>query len=102
VEVSAGASLLETESAAVADTKDREVLRALPLTLRRAWDYFTMTPQVERTGSWHISIGGTRNNQSVAAIDGAPINAADGGTGIGPLMDRTESLQELRIDMSLG
>ena len=102
VEVSAGASLLETESAVIADTKDREVLRALPLTLRRAWDYFTMTPQVERTGSWHISIGGTRNNQSIAAIDGTPINAADGGTGIGPLMDKTESLQELRIDMAQG
>ena len=102
VEVSAGATLLETETAAVADTKDRLVLRALPLTLRRAWDYFTMTPQVERTRNWHISIGGTRNNQSIAAIDGAPINAADGGTGIGPLMDRTESLQELRIDMAQG
>src|SRR5690606_13013415 len=45
---------------------------------------------------------GSHNNQSVAAIDGTPINAADGGTGIGPLMDRTESLQELRIDMAQG
>ncbi|MBI1353480.1 MAG: hypothetical protein GC160_03980 [Acidobacteria bacterium] len=102
IEVTAGASLLETESAAIADTKDREVLRALPLTLRRAWDYFTLTPTVERTSSWHISIAGSHNNQSVAAIDGTPINAADGGTGIGPLMDRTESLKEMRIDMAQG
>ncbi len=102
VEVTAGASLIETETAAIADTKDRVVLRALPLTLRRAWDYFTMTPALERTNAWHISIGGTRNNQSVAAFDGIPINDAFGGTGIGPLMDKTESLQELRIDQALG
>lgn len=48
-QISAGENLLETETAAVADTKDRMVLRALPLTSRRAWDYFTLTPQVERT-----------------------------------------------------
>src|SRR5215210_4444231 len=42
VEVSAGATLVETETARIANTKDREVMRALPLTLRRAWDYFTM------------------------------------------------------------
>lgn len=102
VEVQGGATLIETETARIADTKDREVLRALPLTLRRAWDYFTMTPTVERTSSWHISIGGTRNNQSVAAIDGTPINDAGGGTGIGPLLDKTESVQELRIDMAQG
>ncbi len=35
-----GASLIETETARIADVKDREQLRALPLTLRRAWDYF--------------------------------------------------------------
>jgi hypothetical protein len=59
VEVSAGASLVETETARIADTKDREVLRALPLTLRRAWDYFTMTPQIERTGGFQIRFAGT-------------------------------------------
>jgi hypothetical protein len=102
VEVSGGATLIETETARIADTKDREVLRALPLTLRRAWDYFTMTPQVERTSGWHISIAGSKNNQSIAAIDGTPINDAGGGTGIGPLMDKTEFLQELRIDLAQG
>ncbi len=98
IEVTAGASLIETETAALADTKDRTVLRELPLTLRRAWDYYTMTPTVDRTSNWHISIGGSRRNQSVATMDGAPINDAFGGTAIGPLMDKSESLQELRID----
>src|SRR3712207_1231828 len=43
VEVSAGATLIETDTARLANTMDRQVMRALPLTLRRAWDYFTMT-----------------------------------------------------------
>jgi hypothetical protein len=49
VEVSGGATLIETESARIADVKDRETLRALPLTLRRAWDYFTLSPQINKT-----------------------------------------------------
>jgi len=47
VEVTGGAALIETESSNIADVKDREVLRALPLTLRRAWDYFTLSPQIK-------------------------------------------------------
>ncbi len=39
VDVTAGgAALIETETARIADVKDRAQLRALPLTLRRAWD----------------------------------------------------------------
>src|SRR5437762_5173005 len=44
VEVTGGASLIETETARIADFKDRVVLRNLPLTLRRAWDYSTLSP----------------------------------------------------------
>jgi hypothetical protein len=101
VEVSAGASLVETETARIADTKDREVLRALPLTLRRAWDYFTMTPQIERTGGFQIRFAGTGNNQGEATIDGTSIAGA-GGSPIGPLLDRTELVQEMRIEIAQG
>ncbi len=99
VEVSAGAALIETESARIAETKDREVLRAMPLTLRRAWDYFTMTPSMERSGNWSISLAGSGNNQSNATMDGATINNAWGAP-IGPLMDRTEMVQEMRVDIA--
>ncbi|MEJ7606956.1 MAG: carboxypeptidase-like regulatory domain-containing protein, partial [Bryobacteraceae bacterium] len=37
VDVTAAASLIETETARISDVKDRTVLRNLPLTLRRAW-----------------------------------------------------------------
>ncbi len=101
VEVTGGATLIETETARVASTMERQVMRSLPLTLRRAWDYFTMTPQVERTSNWSIRIGGTGNNQSEATIDGTSIATAGGGP-IGPLLDRTELVQEMRIDVAMG
>lgn len=99
VEVQGGQSLVETETARISDSKDREVMRALPLTLRRAWDYFTMTPQIERTGGFQIRFGGTGNNQGEATIDGTSIAGA-GGSPIGPLLDRTELVQEMRIDIA--
>jgi hypothetical protein len=99
ITVEGGATLIETETARIADTKDREILRALPLTLRRAWDYFTMTPTIERTDGWAIRFGGTGNNQGEATIDGISVASAFGGP-IGPLLDRTELAQEMRIEIS--
>jgi hypothetical protein len=101
VEVSAGATLIETETSRIADVKDREVLRALPLTLRRAWDYFTLSPQINKTTSgFQVSFAGSRVNQGAANIDGTTIARSGGGFASGPLLDRTESFQELRMDIS--
>lgn len=101
IEVSAGAAAIETETVRVSDSKNREQLRALPLTLRRTWDYMTMTPQIGRAvQGFAPSFAGTRNNQSEASIDGITIARPGGGFGFGPLMDRTENLQELRVEVS--
>jgi hypothetical protein len=102
VDVSAGgATLIETETARIADVKDREQLRALPLTLRRAWDYFTLTPQINRTTTgFNLSLAGSRSNQSEANIDGITVTPPGGGFAFGPIMDRTENLQELRVEVS--
>lgn len=101
VEVSGGATLIETESARIADVKNREVLRALPLTLRRAWDYFTLSPQVNKTAvGFQVSFAGSRQNQGAANIDGTTIARSGGGYASGPLLDRTESFEELRMDIS--
>jgi hypothetical protein len=99
VEVRGGATLIETETARLAATQDREVMRALPLTLRRAWDYFTMTPNVERTSAWQIRFSGTGNLQGDATIDGTTVAGAFASP-IGPLLDRTELVQEMRIDQA--
>jgi hypothetical protein len=102
IEVEGGATLIETENAKISDTKSREDLRTLPLTLRRAWDYVTMTPQVSRSATgFSLSLAGTRNGQSEANIDGITIAPPGGGFGFGPIMDRTENLEELRVEMSL-
>jgi len=102
VDISAsGATLIETETARVADIKDREQLRALPLTLRRAWDYFTLTPQINRTTTgFNLSLGGSHSNQSEANIDGITVTPPGGGFAFGPIMDRSENLQELRVEVS--
>lgn len=96
-----GATLIETETARIADIKDREQLRTLPLTLRRAWDYFTLSPQITRTTTgFNLSLGGTRSNQSEANIDGITVTPPGGGFAFGPIMDRSENLQELRVEIS--
>jgi hypothetical protein len=101
VEVSGGATLIETESARIADVKDRETMRALPLTLRRAWDYFTLSPQINKTtAGFQVSFAGSRQQQGAANIDGTTIQRSGGGFASGPLLDRTESFSELRMDIS--
>ncbi|MBL8229823.1 MAG: TonB-dependent receptor [Bryobacterales bacterium] len=101
VEVQGGATLIETESARISDVKNRETLRALPLTLRRAWDYFTLSPQVNKTAvGFQVSFAGSRQNQGAANIDGTTIARSGGGYASGPLLDRTESFEELRMDIS--
>ena len=96
-----GATLIETESARIADVKDRQQLRTLPLTLRRAWDYFTLSPQINKTtAGFQISFAGSRQQQGAANIDGTTIQRSGGGFASGPLLDRTESFSELRMDIS--
>jgi hypothetical protein len=98
VEVSAGAGLIETETARISNTKERAVLTALPLSLRRAWDYVTLTPMVDNN-NWEFRLGGSRSGQTDATIDGTSLNHS-GTAPVGPLMDRTESMGEMRIDVA--
>ncbi|HTM51371.1 MAG TPA: carboxypeptidase-like regulatory domain-containing protein [Bryobacteraceae bacterium] len=101
VEVTGGVSLIETETARIADYKDRVVLRNLPLTLRRAWDYFTLSPQLsfQRSG-FQMRFAGSRDNQAEVTMDGTSIARSGGGFASGPLLDRTEAFQEMRIDIA--
>ncbi len=99
VEVTGGATLITTESARISDVKDREVLDKLPLTLRRTWDYFQLTPTVSKPrNNWYIRFGGSRNKQGDMSVDGASISTIWGGPINGVVSDRTEGYQEMRID----
>jgi len=103
VEVSAGATLIETETARISDFKGAEALKSLPLNTRSIFSFVQLTPGVARSahdGTWSIRFAGSRHNQENEAIDGITFNNSYDGTVIGPLADRIESFEEVRVDMA--
>src|SRR5689334_18527990 len=85
VDVSAASTLIETESARISDIKERVVLRALPLTLRRVHDMWALQP-----GAYSGRLGGSRNKQRDFSMDGVTLASATGGQTTGVMTDRTE------------
>src|SRR5438093_3979584 len=101
VEVSAGATLIETETARINDTRTADQLKTLPLNTRGIWAYLSITPSiVQRAGGSAISFAGSRGNQSQWAIDGTTMSDGVGETQIGPLANFIESFNEVKIDMA--
>ncbi|MGH9718809.1 MAG: carboxypeptidase regulatory-like domain-containing protein [Bryobacteraceae bacterium] len=101
VEVTAGATLIETETARISDTKDAFLMKTIPLNTRSIWAFLALAPNVLQAGAGStIRFAGSRGNQSNWAIDG--ITMADGvdNTQIGPLANYIESFQEMKIDIS--
>jgi hypothetical protein len=101
VEVSAGATLIETETARIADTKTAETLKSLPLNTRGVWAFLALSPSVlQASGSSTIRFAGSGSNQSHWSIDGTTMSDGVSETQIGPLANYIESFQEVKIDMS--
>ncbi|HEU0138623.1 MAG TPA: carboxypeptidase-like regulatory domain-containing protein [Bryobacteraceae bacterium] len=101
VEVSAGATLIETETARISDTKDSMQLNTLPLNTRGLWAFLALSPNVlQAATNSTIRFAGSRGNQSHWAIDGTTMSDGVDETQIGPLANYIESFQELKIDMS--
>jgi hypothetical protein len=102
VEVSAGATLIETETARISDSKDARALKTLPLNTRQLWDYLSLTPGVVQAGGGSSTrrFAGSRANQSDASIDGITVSNGTDGTQISPLVSYVESFQEFRVDMA--
>lgn len=102
IKVSAGATLIETETARISDTKDAMALKALPLNTRQLWDYLSLTPGVVQAGGGSATrrFAGSRANQSDASIDGITVSNGTDGTQISPLVSYVESFQEFRVDMA--
>jgi hypothetical protein len=101
IEVSGGATLIETETARIGDSKQAEVMKSLPLNTRGIWAFIALSPNVlqSATGST-IRFAGSRGNQSTWAIDGTSMSDGVDNTQIGPLANYIESFQEMKIDMS--
>lgn len=101
VEVTAGATLIETETARISETQNAELMKTLPLNTRGLWAFLALAPNVLQAGTGStIRFAGSRSNQSNWAIDG--ITMADGvdNTQIGPLANYIESFQEVKIDVA--
>ena len=103
VEVSAGVTLIETETARIADTRTRETMVDMPLSLRRAWDFIQLSPNVSKTKSgFNMRFGGSRTRQGDVTVDGVSISNVFGGQITGVVSDRTESYQEIRLEVAGG
>lgn len=102
IEVTAGATLIETETARISDTKTADLLKSIPLNTRGIWAFLALSPNVLQAGggSSTIRFAGSRSNQSHWSIDGTTMSDGVSETQIGPLANYIESFQEIKIDIS--
>jgi hypothetical protein len=102
VEVQAGATLIETETARIGNTKGAETLRSLPLNTRSLYDFLGLTPGVIGAGGGQATrrFAGSRVNQSDQSIDGVTVSNGFDGTQISPLVSYIGSFEEVRVDLA--
>ena len=102
VEVTAGATLIETETARISDVKSTQQINSLPLNTRSLWNFVGLSPGVVQAGNDSATrrFAGSRANQSDASIDGITLSNQYDGTQISPLVSQVESFQEFRVDMA--
>lgn len=103
IEVTAGVSLIETESARLSDVKSGEAMNRLPVNSRSLRNFLMQSPvviqQVSGDGG-RIRIGGSQFTQTDYSIDGISINNGLNGNAMPTLIGYIESMQEVRIDSS--
>ncbi len=102
IEVKGGATLIETETARISDSKDAYQLKSLPMNTRSLWNFVGLTPGVVQAGGGSSTrrFAGSRANQSDASIDGITLSNQYDGTQISPLVSQIESFEEIRVDMA--
>lgn len=102
VEVTAGATLIETDTARIGDSKNAVALKSLPLNTRNLYEFLALTPGVLAAGGGQATrrFAGSRVNQSEQSIDGITVSNGFDGTQISPLVSYVESYEEVRVDMA--
>ncbi|HKX28585.1 MAG TPA: carboxypeptidase-like regulatory domain-containing protein, partial [Blastocatellia bacterium] len=102
VEVVAGATLIETDTPRIGDSKDANQLKSLPLNTRQLYNFLALSPGVVPAGGGQAfrRFAGSRRNQSDQSIDGISVSTGQDGTQITPLVQYVESFQEVRVDMA--
>lgn len=98
---SGGATLIETETARISQTRDANELEKLPLNTRSLNAFLSLTPGLVQATTLTATrrFAGSRRNQSDTALDGVSTTASNG-TQISPLVNYIESFQEARVDMA--
>jgi hypothetical protein len=101
VEVLGGATLIETETARISNTKDSLVLNTLPTNSRGLWAYLNLSPGLQgQDGSSVTRFAGSRVNENNWSIDGTTFSDGVDNTQTGPLANYIESFQEVKVDLS--
>jgi hypothetical protein len=102
VEVTAGATLIETDTARIGDSKDADQMKALPLNTRQLYNFLGLSPGVVAAGGGESfrRFAGSRRNQSDQSIDGISVSTGQDGTQITPLVQFIESFEQVRVDMA--
>ena len=101
VEVTAGATLIETETARIGDSKGSAILASLPLNTRSLYNFLALSPGVVGAGGGQATrrFAGSRVNQSEQSIDGITVSNGFDGTQISPLVSYIGSYEEVRVDI---
>src|SRR5262252_4616490 len=102
VEVATGATLIETDTPRIGDSKDADQLKSLPLNTRSLYSFLALSPGVVAAGGGEAfrRFAGSRRNQSDQSIDGVSVSTGQDGTQITPLVQFIESFEEVRVDMA--
>src|SRR5438034_996640 len=102
VQVTAGATLIESETPRISDSKDAFQLKNVPLNTRSLYSFLALSPGVVSAGGGesYRRFAGSRRNQSDQSIDGISVSTGQDGTQITPLVQFVESFQEVRVDMA--
>jgi hypothetical protein len=99
VEVTVGATLIETETQRLGDTRSALSLKQLPLNGRFMYVFLAQIPTVLAGTSGAVKIAGSDDNQSHWAVDGTTFD--DGvGSFLGPIGNYIEWMQEIKIDLA--
>src|SRR5579863_8742392 len=99
IEVTAGATLIETESGRISDTKNANTIKEIPLNSRNMYTFLALTPGLVAGTGGEAIILGSGDNQTHWSIDGTTFD--DGiQSSLGPIGNHLEWIQEIRVDVS--
>ncbi|MGE5646623.1 MAG: carboxypeptidase regulatory-like domain-containing protein [Acidobacteriota bacterium] len=107
VTVEAGAPVINTETAVIADIKTQEQYLAAPLNNRGNWDsyvlgFMSLVPGAQPMGaSYNISFSGTRPTVQNFTVDGVTtVSTLSGGGPLGPNQPSMDYIREVKVDLS--